>query len=203
MKKENLLEVVDKYHPRSLSALRSALLAENLEFEDAELLQLVRQLGSEGELVLVERGRQGSFRNYLLDVGRSGWLYTVLIATILEPAIVLSNSPNPIFLFLRAIFGIALLAFAPGYSATRAIFPAMRFPWLERVLLGIFLSLVVSIGIGTLLGSFLLFDATLNTILISAATLLLAVIGGFRGSREVGETDKGTARSPALTASRS
>ncbi len=182
--RENLLEAINKYHPKSLSSLRSRLYEADVQFEDEELTRLLRQLSSEGLISITQPDAiHRAFLDYCRDPSRSLWLYFVTTIAWAESGLVLSDSQNPAILIPRAVLGILLLSFAPGYAATKAVFVQLRFRFLERLLLTIFLSLVISIGIGTVLGSFLLFQAVLTTLLIGAATIVLALIGGYRECR--------------------
>ena len=174
-----LLEAIDKYHMESIGSIREQLKKKQIDFTDDELVRLVRELGSDGTIVLRELEPE-SFSSYLGENNQAWWLYGVVMVALIESFLVVYASQDQLVITLRALLGLVLLGFLPGYSATRAVFPRVQFPFLERLILSIFLSVMVSIGIGTLLGAVFLFQSAANALLLSSATILLAVIGAYR-----------------------
>ncbi|HZD12693.1 MAG TPA: hypothetical protein VE177_04150, partial [Candidatus Binatus sp.] len=64
----------------------------------------------------------------------------------------------------------------------RAVFP-YTLVFLERLVLSIFVSVIVAIGIGTILGAFFLFESAANVLLLSSFTIFFAFLGSYRASR--------------------
>src|SRR5438309_2274904 len=64
-----------------------------------------------------------------------------------------------------------------GYGGRFSLVPP------PRLTLSIFLSVMVSIGIGTLLGAVFLFQSAANVLLLSSTTVSLALIGSYRSFR--------------------
>jgi len=174
-----LLEAIDKYHLESIGSIREHLRGRQIYFADDELVGLVRELGSDGTIVLKEL-KYESFPGYLGENNQVWWLYGVVMVSLVESFLVVYGSQDQLVTTLRAILGLVLLGYLPGYSATRAIFPRVQFPFLERLILSIFLSVMASIGIGTLLGAVFLFQSAANVLIISSATVFLGLIGAYR-----------------------
>ena len=177
-----LLEAIDKYHLESIGSIREHLRQRQITFTNDELVELVRELSSDGTIVLRELKAE-SFSGYLGENNQVWWLYGVVIVALIESFLVAYGSRDQLVTTLRAILGLVLLGYLPGYSATRAIFPRVQFPFLERLILSIFLSVMVSIGIGTLLGAVFLFQSAANVLLLSSTTVSLALIGSYRSFR--------------------
>src|SRR5438445_11415353 len=93
-----------------------------------------------------------SFPRFLLDACNSWWVYGVVSISILELFLVAYPTQNTLLVSLRRMFGLGLLGFLPGYSTVQILFPTNELHVLERLLLSIFLSLVISRGIGAALG---------------------------------------------------
>ena len=184
--KKILLEAIDKYHIESIGSIREYLKSRQIDFTDDELVRLVRDLSSDGTIILKEL-KPESFSNYLGENNQVLWLYAIVMVCVLECFLVISDAQDQFVITLRAILGLVLLGFLPGYSATRAVFPRVEFPFLERMILSIFLSVMVSIGIGTLLGAVFLFQSAANVLLLSSATVFLAMIGAYRSFRVPGQ----------------
>ena len=166
----------------SIGSIREHLRQRQITFTNDELVELVRELSSDGAIVLRELKAE-SFSGYLGKNNQVWWLYGVVIVALIESFLVVYGSQDQLVTTLRAILGLVLLGYLPGYSATRAIFPRVHFPFLERLILSIFLSVMVSIGIGTLLGAVFLFQSAANVLLLSSTTVSLALIGSYRSFR--------------------
>lgn len=174
--------------------MRETLARLEIEYTDADLFDLLRDLASDKTITLGVRQRPSSFSSYLAENGRVWWLYVVLLVAVFESFLVVYESPHPLLVGLRAILGLALLGFLPGYALTRATFPDVEFPILERVVLSIFLSVMVSIGIGTLLGAFFLFESVANVLLLSTASVFLAFVGSYRAFKRSSEPQSASDR---------
>ncbi len=180
--KKILLEAIDKYHIESIGSIREYLKSKQIDFTDDELVRLVRELSSDGTVILKDL-KSESFSGYLGGNNQVWWLYAVVMVSMIESFLVIYGSQDQLLTALRAVLGLVLLGFLPGYSATRAVFPRVRFPFLERLILSIFLSVMISIGIGTLLGAVFLFQSAANVLLLGSATIVLALIGSYRSFR--------------------
>jgi Protein of unknown function (DUF1616) len=177
--KKILLEAIDKYHAESIGSIREYLKSREFDFTNDELVRLVRELGSDGTIILREL-KSESFSGYLGGNNQVWWLYAVVMVSVIESFLVVYGSQDQLVTTIRAVLGLVLLGYLPGFSATHAVFPKVRFPFLERLILSIFLSVMVSIGIGTLLGAVFLFQSAANVLLLSLATIILALIGSYR-----------------------
>ncbi|PJB22032.1 MAG: hypothetical protein CO114_02190 [Euryarchaeota archaeon CG_4_9_14_3_um_filter_38_12] len=93
----------------------------------------------------------------------------------------------------QVIFGLLLIFFLPGFTFVKALFPRKEeldeeFGTLYQVVLGIGMSIVIMILVGIVLGSMPLtnskgqFTSTNILLLLSVTTILLFIIGVFRGS---------------------
>jgi hypothetical protein len=177
--KKILIEAIDKYHVESISSIREYLKSRQIDFTDDELVRLVRGLGSDGTIIL--KGlKSESFSSYLSGNKQGWWLYAVVMVSMIESFLVVYGSQDPLVTTLRALLGLVLLGYLPGFSGTHAVFPRVQFPFLERLILSIFLSVMISIGIGTLLGAVFLFQSAANVLLLGSATVVLALIGSYR-----------------------
>src|SRR6266568_1217594 len=106
IRRETVLLCLQKYHPSSIAELKKRLNEEGLRSTDEDLLEIVRELQSDGEIGLLDPVMLDSFPRFL-----------------------------------------------PGYSTVQILFPTNDLHILEKLLLSIFLSLVISIGIGAALGA--------------------------------------------------
>ena len=152
----------------------------NLEFTDEELIDLISQLSSEGHIDLRPPEGSSSFSEFLADYSTSWWVYSILLLSLLEMLLVLYGSPNQVLVLVRQFLGLALLGFFPGYSTLKALFPYSELTILEQTALSIFLSILVSILAGTILGSFLLLQATSNVIVLTEFTSLMTLAASYR-----------------------
>lgn len=93
----------------------------------------------------------------------------------------------------QVIFGLLLIFLLPGFTFVKALFPRKEeldkeFGTLYQIVLGIGMSIVIMILVGIVLGSMPLtngkgqFTSTNILLLLSVITILLFVIGVFRGS---------------------
>ena len=180
MGKEQLLAIIREKHPSSVRALRGCLKEMNLDIPDADLIALVGQLSAEGRVSLQIPSESSSFSGYLTDLSRSGWVYVLLSLALVETLLVESGAKNEFLGFFRLTLGLALLGFTPGYSALRLVFPKGGFGLLEQIILSVFLSLLISIFSGTLLGSVNALGATSNVLLLAVFTFVLTIAAAYR-----------------------
>lgn len=93
----------------------------------------------------------------------------------------------------QVIFGLLLIFFLPGFTFVKALFPRKEeldeeFGTLYQVVLGIGMSIVIMILVGIVLGSMPLtngkgqFTPVNIILLLSVITILLFIIGIFRGA---------------------
>ncbi len=97
-----------------------------------------------------------------------------------EMALVASNSPEPVLSLLRKILGLLILGFLPGFLTVRALFPEAMMPRLEIALVSIFLSLVVAVGTGMVLGLGPFFLPTNVSFALTGYSVLCALGAGYR-----------------------
>ena len=178
--KEQLLSIVREQHLSSIASLTSFLRKEKLECSDEELIRLIGQLSSDGSLVFGESQDFSSFSAFVGSPSNSWWVYAIILLSALEMLLVTYGPGDPLSVSFRLVLGIALLGFFPGYSSLRAVFPRSQLTFLEKIVLSIFLSVLVSILSGTILGATLLLDATANVIVLTMFTVVTTLIAGYR-----------------------
>ena len=163
----------------TLRAIRRKLEESRIECSDEELIGILKELQSEGYLSLTERPMPASFSSYLVDA-RSWWMFVIFMIPVVEVFLVVLDSYDPLSVFLRAVLGLGLLGFLPGYSSQRALFPGRELSNLERVILSIFLSVVISVSIGVSLGAVYWFTAGPNVFFLSAYVQSVTVAAAYR-----------------------
>jgi hypothetical protein len=181
--KEAILAIVGKRHPSTLADLKKCLEDERIEVSDEELLPLVKQMQSGGEIRLYLPGRASSFEEYLTSYWDTWWVYLAVIVAVSESFLVFLESQAGLLLFVRMVFGVGLLGFVPGYLTVRIIFPGGQINILEQLMLSIFLSVLVSITIGVVLGLGPFFLPSYNVLLLSLYVLAAAPVAAYRSYR--------------------
>jgi uncharacterized membrane protein len=177
--REELNEVVKRHRPSSLASLQKSLKDENINVSDEKLLQLVKQLQSDGIIKLSTKDT-ASFREYLVDVWSAWWFYLVIIVALSELLLVISNVQAGAALFLRILFGLGILGIIPGFLTVMIIFPGGQVNALEKIALSIFLSVLISITVGVLLGLGPYFQASNNIIILTVYVVLADVAASYR-----------------------
>jgi len=177
--RETLIEAIRKHRPSTIASLKKSLTQEGIRLNDPKLLPMIEQLQSEGTIKLSFRPL-GSFKEYLADVWSSWWFYIVIIVAVSELFFVISDVQNGPLLFLRIVFGLGVLGLIPGFLTVLAVFPGGGVNTLEKIALGIFLSILMSITIGVVLGIGPLFQASNNIILLTGYVILVDVTAGYR-----------------------
>jgi len=177
--REILVEVIENHRPSSLASLRGSLIGENIDFREDELLQIIKQLQSEGAIKL-STGNSDSFKEYLLDFWNTWWFYLVIVVAMSELALVLFNATTGAALFLRALLGLGMLGIIPGFLTVLIVFPGGQINILEKIALSIFLSVLISIAVGSILGLGLFFQPTNNIIALAAYVILADFWASYR-----------------------
>ena len=175
--------ILDK-RPSTLSSLKNSLNKMEIQVEDEELISMVRQLSSEG-LVNLGPGSEppSTFSDYLIDLNKSAWMYGSLALALLETLLVEYKPSDTILATCRLTLGFALMGFLPGYSMVRLVFPRGGLVILELLVLSVFLSLLVSILTGVVLGSLDALQATSNVLFLTVLTFGLSVAAAYRSQR--------------------
>jgi len=177
--REALIEAIRKHRPSTIASLKKSLTQEGIRLNDPKLLPMIEQLQSEGTITLSFKPL-GSFKEYLADVWSSWWFYIVIIVAASELFFVISDVQTGPFLLLRIVFGLGVLGIVPGFLTVLTVFPGGGVNTLEKIALGIFLSVLISITVGVVLGIGPLFQASSNTILLTGYVILLDVTAGYR-----------------------
>lgn len=115
-----------------------------------------------------------------MDTTQCWWVYAIFSVALAETLLVASGSSDPFSLVPRQVLGLFMLGLIPGYSTFKAIFPNSDLSLLEKMVMSIFLSLLVSIASGTILGSALLLDATANVIVLAMFTSFMTLAASYR-----------------------
>ena len=177
--REELIEVIKRHRPYSLASLQKSLKGENINVSDEKLLWLVKQLQSDGTIELSTKDA-ASFRGYLIDIWNAWWFYLVIIIALSELFLVISNAQAGAALFLRILFGLGILGIIPGSLTVMIVFPGGQVNALEKIVLSIFLSVLISITVGVLLGLGPFFQASNNIIIITVYVVLADVAASYR-----------------------
>jgi len=177
--REELFGVVRKHRPSTLASLKKYLNKASIKFSDEELLSLIRQLQSDGTIKLSMKNA-ASFQEYLIDIWNTWWLYLVIIVSVSELSLVISNVQTGAALFLRNVFGLGVLGLIPGFLTVLIIFPGGQVNTLEKIALSIFLSVLISITAGVLLGLGPFFQPSYNIIVLTVYIILADLAAGYR-----------------------
>ena len=177
--REELIEVIKRHRPYSLASLQKSLKGENINVSDEKLLWLVKQLQSDGTIELSTKDA-ASFMGYLIDIWNAWWFYLVIIVALSELFLVISNAQAGAALFLRILFGLGILGIIPGSLTVMIVFPGGQVNALEKIVLSIFLSVLISITVGVLLGLGPFFQASNNIIIITVYVVLADVAASYR-----------------------
>jgi hypothetical protein len=180
IRRELVIEFLQKYHPSSVTELRSRLANEGIRASDGDLLNIIRELQRDGEIHLSISVSLDSFPGFLSDTGSSWWIYATVVISLAEIFLVRYNARDPFLGSLRLLFGLGLLGFLPGYSTVQILFPKDQLSLLEQILLSIFLSVVVSIGLGVILGAGYFFNPTSGVILSGVYAIVVSILAGYR-----------------------
>lgn len=177
--REELIEVIKRHRSYSLASLQKSLKGENINVSDEKLLWLVKQLQSDGTIELSTKDA-ASFMGYLIDIWNAWWFYLVIIVALSELFLVISNAQAGAALFLRILFGLGILGIIPGSLTVMIVFPGGQVNALEKIALSIFLSVLISITVGVLLGLGPFFQASNNIIILTVYVVLADVAASYR-----------------------
>jgi len=178
--KELLIDIIEKGRPISFNSLKTQLATQQIDFDDEELLGIIRALQIEGVIVLRRSNRSNTFLGFLNDFSRMWQVYVALLLSLVETILVIYASNSSPALPLKLSIGIGLLGFLPGYFTSRAVFPEKRLPLLEGTILNVFLSVLISAGTGILLGIGSFFNPASNVLALSLYTDVLALSASYR-----------------------
>jgi len=117
---------------------------------------------------------------FLKAPAEAWWIYATIPVSALEVVLVVFQIQTMPLTFLRILFGLGLLGFLPGYSTLRFMFLADKFSQLERILLSIFLSVVVSISLGVILGAGYFFTGASSATVLMSYTVALTMLAAYR-----------------------
>src|SRR2546428_12852288 len=180
IRRETVLVCLQKYHPSSISELKKRLNEEGIRSADEDLVEIVRELQSDGEIGLLDPVALDAFPRFLLDASNSWSVYAVVSISILELFLVAYPIQNTLLVSLRLLFGLGLLGFLPGYSTVQILFPTNELHILEKLLLSIFLSLVISIAIGATLGSGYFFTGVSSALASTGFVIVASIFASHR-----------------------
>jgi len=180
IRRETVLACLQKYHPSSIAELKKRLTVEGIRSTDEDLLDIVGELRSDGEIDLFDPVKLNSFPQFLLDATNSWWIYAAISICILELFLVAYPTQNILLVSFRLLFGLGLLGFLPGYSTGQILFPTSGLRILERLLLSIFLSVVISIAIGAALGAGYLFTGVSSVLASTSYVISTTLFASYR-----------------------
>jgi uncharacterized membrane protein len=180
IRRELVIEFLQKYHPTSVTDLRKRLAKEGIRSSDEDLLGVIRELQEDGDIRLLTSISLDSFPGFLRDGANSWWIYATLLVSIGEIALVRYNFQDSFLGGLRLLLGLGLLGFLPGYATVQILFPKDQLSFLEQVLLSIFLSVIVSIALGVILGAGYYFNPVSGALSSGGYAILASLIAGYR-----------------------
>jgi uncharacterized protein DUF1616 len=180
IRRELIIEFLQKYHPSSVTELRSRLANEGIRAKDDDLLNIIRELQRDGDIRLSIPVSLDSFAGFLIDTRNLWWIYATVLISLAEVFLVRYNVQDPFLGSVRLMFGLGLLGFLPGYATVQVLFPKDQLSLLEQILVSIFLSVVVSIGLGVILGAGYFFNPTSGVILSSIYAIVVSILAGHR-----------------------
>lgn len=175
-----MLEFLQRYRPSSVTELKSRLANEGIRSSDEDLLDIIGELQRDGEIHLLVPVLLDSFPRYLADAVNSWWIYVTVLVSLSEIFLVRYNVQDPFLGGVRLLFGLGLLGFLPGYATVQILFPRRQVSLLEQILLGIFLSVIVSIALGVLLGAGYFFSPVSAVLLSSVFATVASIVAGYR-----------------------
>jgi len=180
IRRELVIDFLQKYHPSSVAELRSGLASEDIRASDDDLLNIIRELQRDGEIYLSIPVSLDSFSGFLSDTRNSWWIFATVMISLVEIFLVGYSVQDPFLGSLRLLFGLGLLGILPGYATVQILFPRDPLSLLEQILLSIFLSVVVSIGLGVILGAGYFFNPTSGVLLSSMYAIVVSTLAGYR-----------------------
>jgi len=180
IRRELVIDFLQKYHPSSVTELKSRLANEGIRASDDDLLNIIRELQRDGEIHLSIPVSLDSFPGFLSDTRNSWWIYATVLISLVEIFLVRFSVQDPFLGSLRLLFGLGLLGFLPGYATVQILFPKDQLSLLEQILLSIFLSVVVSIGLGVILGAGYFFNPASGVLLSSVYAIVVSILAGYR-----------------------
>ena len=180
IRRELVLDFVQKYRPSSIPELKSRLANEGIRASDEDLLNIIRDLQLDGEIRLLIPVSLDSFAGFLSDMSNSWWIYATVLVSFAEIFLVRYNVQDPFFGAVRLLFGLGLLGLLPGYATVQILFPRDQLSLMEQILLSVFLSVIVSIVLGVALGAGYFFNPVSGVLLSSAYAIAASVLAGYR-----------------------
>ena len=180
IRKDLVVDFLQKYHPSSVTELKSRLANEGIRSSDEDLLNIIAELQRDGKMRLLIPVSLDSFPDFLADARNSWWIYATLLISFAEIFLVRYSVHDPFLGGVRLLFGLGLLGFLPGYATVQILFPRDPLSLLEQILLSIFLSVVVSIAVGVLLGAGYFFNSNSAVLLSSTYAMAASVLAGYR-----------------------
>ena len=121
-----------------------------------------------------------SFWNYFRDIWSTWWFYSSIVVALLEVFLVITNVQAGVALFFRIVFGLGILGIIPGFLTTLLFFPKGQLVTLERIAMSIFLSVMISIAVGVLLGLGPYFQASNNVVVLAGYVVLVDIAASYR-----------------------
>ena len=180
IRRELVLDFLQKYHPSSVAELKSRLANEGIRSSDEDLLNVIRELQRDGEIRLLIPVSLDSFPRFLGDTSNSWWIYAIVLVSFAEIFLVGYNVQDPFLGGLRFLFGLGLLGFLPGYGTVQILFPRDQLSLLEQILLSIFFSVMISIALGVALGTGYFFNPVSGVLLSSTYAIAASLLAGYR-----------------------
>jgi hypothetical protein len=156
---------------RDLLEIRNA---EGSRLSDEEVVEILERMRDSGQIALRARAPEfESFFGFLVDLPRS-WAFWFLLAITLVTLLSVYYLPSSVpWSYVRWLYGILFLGFAPGLGLVRLLFgPRRELDGADTVALSIGLSLAVSSLVGILL-NFLPGGISLDSIVLAMATLVI------------------------------
>lgn len=142
-----LMSVITKGEPESLNKL--VRMARAVGYSEEDTISEISRLEKLGRLKL-DSSKQNvrEFKRLLFSFSML-WFWVVIAASIIAIISVLAISPSLFpFVYIRWIFGLAILLYVPGFCFVKALFPNKEIENLETQILSVSSSLILVILVG-------------------------------------------------------
>ena len=158
------------------------LIQSKYEIKKDEFLDLIIELENENKITLNKYNNDLKINRYeYLKSNNATWFWLTIFYIISILVIIYINYNNYIYSNLRIILIIIYIIYIPGYSLTRLLFPMKKINLLERIMLSMGCSLILTTILGLLLNyTFWGINIISITITHTIFTILLCILAIYR-----------------------
>ena len=181
----SIIATLRNEHPKTVKQLIT-LVQLKKDIPEQRIMERISFLQDQGRIVLRSQlPFHFTLKDYVLSIHAYWYLIIVVLAAITTTLILVNLENTPIigqlFIYMRYLFGSIFVLFLPGYSFIKALFPGKEIDNVERVTLGIGMSLSI-VAINALILNYTPWGISPTPITISllCLTLTLSTIGAMR-----------------------